>query len=145
MPRMENKAIPEGNGSAPQQEEYGSGKPTLANLYRLFEERFDRQMKIVKSCFEKMDEISENWRSMDQCLTRLEHDAQQPRLAMQAGGPSNTKTRERTESATTQQFKQSTGIAVLPTRLISTRCVLPASEMTAPDRRPPLVQGRMPW
>ena len=36
---------------------------------------------------------------MNQRLTRLEHDARQPRLAMNADGPANTKTRERTEGA----------------------------------------------
>ena len=42
MPRMENKVVPEGNGPVPQEEELGSGGPTLANLYRLFEEIFHR-------------------------------------------------------------------------------------------------------
>ena len=32
---------------------------------------------------------------------RLEHDARQPRLAMEVDGPANTKTRERTEGAAT--------------------------------------------
>ena len=36
---------------------------------------------------------------MNQRLTRLEHDARQPRLAMEADGPVNMKTRERTEGA----------------------------------------------
>ena len=36
---------------------------------------------------------------MTQRLTRLEHDAQHPRHAMEADGPANTKTRERTEGA----------------------------------------------
>ena len=36
MPRMENKAVPEGNGLVPQQEESGSNEPTLlADFYRL--------------------------------------------------------------------------------------------------------------
>ena len=38
---------------------------------------------------------------MDQRLTRLEHDARQPRLAMEADGSANTKTRERTEGTAT--------------------------------------------
>ena len=63
MPRMENEVVPEGNGPVPQQEELGSGEPTLANLYRLFEERFHRQLKIMKNCFEKVDETSEERRS----------------------------------------------------------------------------------
>ena len=101
MPRMENKAVPEGNGPVPEQKEFGSGEPTLVDFYRRFEERFDRQLKIMKSCLVKMDEISEDWRSIDQRLTRLEHDARQPRLTMEADGPANTKTRMRTEGAAT--------------------------------------------
>ena len=38
---------------------------------------------------------------MDQHVTSLEHGARQPRLAMEADGPVNTKTRERTEGAAT--------------------------------------------
>ena len=39
---------------------------------------------------------------MDQHVTRLEHEARQPRLAMEADGPADTtKTRERTEDAAT--------------------------------------------
>ena len=38
---------------------------------------------------------------MDHHLTRLEHDARRPRLAMEADGPANTNTRERTEGAAT--------------------------------------------
>ena len=36
MPRKESGAVPEGNGPVPQQEEFGSGEPTLAEVYRLF-------------------------------------------------------------------------------------------------------------
>ena len=105
MPRMESKVVPEGNAPIPRQEEFGSHQTTLADLYRLFEKRFDRQLKIMKSCFDrwdrKLDEMAEDWRSMDQRLTRLKHDAWQPRLVMEADGPANTKTRERTEDAAT--------------------------------------------
>ena len=38
---------------------------------------------------------------MDQRLTRLERGARQPRLVMEADGPANTTTRERTEGAAT--------------------------------------------
>ena len=44
-----------------------------------------------------MQEYTEEQISMNQRLTRLRHDARQPRLAMEADGPANTKTRERTE------------------------------------------------
>ena len=48
----------------------------------------------------KLDEISDVTRGTSQPAASLEHDARQPRLAMEADGPANTKTRERTEGAT---------------------------------------------
>ena len=47
----------------------------------------------------KLDEISDEMRVMDQHVRSLEHGARQQRLAMEADGPANTKTRERTEGA----------------------------------------------
>ena len=47
MPR--SKAAPEGNGPVHQQEEFGPDQPTLADVYRLLEERFDRQLQVLKS------------------------------------------------------------------------------------------------
>ena len=38
---------------------------------------------------------------MEQCVARLEQDARQPRLTMEADGPANTKTRERMEGTAT--------------------------------------------
>ena len=50
----------------------------------------------------KLDEISAVMKNMDQHVTRLEHEARQPRLAMEADGPADTtKTREGTEGAAT--------------------------------------------
>ena len=61
---------------------------------------------MMKEVFEewntKMDELLRERRSTDQRLTRLEHDARQPYFAMEADGPANTKTRERTEGAATE-------------------------------------------
>ena len=96
MPRKESEAVPVGNGPVPQQEEFGSGEPTLADVYRIFEEGFDRQRKIMdsrfdkqqkrmdsffdgmNSCFDrwnrKLDEILDETRVMDQHVTSLEHD-----------------------------------------------------------------------
>ena len=48
MPRKESEPVPEGSGPVPQQEEFGSGELTLADVYRLFKERFD-------SCFDRRD------------------------------------------------------------------------------------------
>ena len=105
MPRKESEAIPEGNGPVPQEEGFGSGEPTLADLLRLFEKKIDRRLKIMQSCFDrwdrKLDETQEDWRNMDQRVPSLEQDSRQPRLAIEADGPANTKTRERTEDVAT--------------------------------------------
>ena len=49
----------------------------------------------MMSHFEQQTEL------LEKRLTRLEHGARQPRLAMEADGPADTKTRERTEGAAT--------------------------------------------
>ena len=54
----------------------------------------DRE-KLIISHFEEQTEI------LEKRLTRLEHGARQPCLAMEADGPANTKTQERTEGAAT--------------------------------------------
>ena len=87
MLRKASEAVSEGNVSIPQQEEYGSGQPTLADAYR--------QIKLIMSHFEEQTEL------LEKRLTRLEHGARQSRLAMKADGPANTKTQERTEGAAT--------------------------------------------
>ena len=60
---------------------------------------------MIKEAFDlwdkKLDEILDEARVMDQHVTSLEHGARQPRLAMEADGPANTKTRERAEGAAT--------------------------------------------
>ena len=48
-----------------------------------------------------MSHFEEQAKMLDKRLARLEHDVRQPRLAMEADGPANTKTRERTEGAAT--------------------------------------------
>ena len=55
MPRKESEAVPEGNGPVPQEEEFESGEPTLADLLRLSEEKSDRLLKIMESCFDRWD------------------------------------------------------------------------------------------
>ena len=91
MLRKASEAVPEGNDPIPPKEELGSGQPTMEDVYR--------RIKLMMSHFEEpMDEISD---VMDQHLTRLEHGARQPRLAMEANGQADTRTRERTEGAAT--------------------------------------------
>ena len=85
MPREEN-------GPVPQQEEFGSGQPKLADVYRPSDESLIRQhIELMMSRFENQANM------LNQRLTRLEHEARQPHLAMEAGEPANTKTRDRTE------------------------------------------------
>ena len=96
--RKASKAVPEGSGPVPQKEELGSGQLTLGDVYRLCVERFDR---MDDRWNKKLDEISDEMRNIDRHVTRLEHGARQPRLAMGADGHADTKTRERTEGAAT--------------------------------------------
>ena len=101
MPRKESKAVPEGNNLVPQQEEFGSGEPTLADVYRRYQEEFKKMDSYFDRWNRKLDEISDEMRVMDQHVPSLEQDARQPRLAMEADGPTNKKTRERTEGTAT--------------------------------------------
>ena len=103
MPRKESEAVLESNDSVPQQEEFGLGKPTLADVYLLFEEGFKKMDSYFDQLSRKLEELSDEKRSMDQHVTSLEQDARQPRLAMEENGPANTKTREPTESAATAE------------------------------------------
>ena len=67
MPLNWSKAFPEGNGPAPQQEQFGSDQLTLGDVYRLFEVSFDRQLKT-------MDELADEiMRATKQRFAGLEH------------------------------------------------------------------------
>ena len=55
MSRKDCEAVPKGNCLISQQEKFGSGEPTLADLYRLCEGRFDRQLKKMESFFDRWD------------------------------------------------------------------------------------------
>ena len=73
MLRKASEVVPEGNGPVPQKKELGSGQLTLGDMYRLCEERFDRQLKRMDRFFyrmddrlnKKLDETSEEMRKMD--------------------------------------------------------------------------------
>ena len=101
MPWKASEAVPEGNGPILQQEEFGSGQPTMGDVYRMMKEAFDRWDRKLDGISGKMEEYVEERTSIDQRLTRLEHGARQPRLVMEADGHANTKTRELTEGAAT--------------------------------------------
>ena len=89
MPRKESTPVSEGNGPIPQY--VMPDEITLEDFQRALSEM---RGKILR-------EIKENLRRLDQRLADLEHDARQPRSAMEADGPADTKTRERTEGAAT--------------------------------------------
>ena len=61
MLRKASEAVSEGNVPIPQQEEYGSGQPTLAGAFR--------RIKPMMSHFE------EHTKMLEKRLTRLEHGA----------------------------------------------------------------------
>ena len=100
MPREEN-------GPVRQHKEFGSGQPKLANVYRPSDKSLVRQqIKLIRSHLEEQEKMLDKFkddimRLFDQLAARLEQDARQPRFTMEADGPANTKTRERTESAAT--------------------------------------------
>ena len=85
MLRKASEAVSKSNVPIPQQEKYGYGQPTLADAFR--------QINLTMSHFEVQTEI------LEKRLTRLEHGARKPRLAMEADGPANTKPQGRPEGA----------------------------------------------
>ena len=58
-------------------------------------------LEVCNRRFDKIQEYVEGLRSMEQRVERLKPSARQPRLAIEADGSANTKTRERTEGAAT--------------------------------------------
>ena len=102
MPRKESEAFPEGNGPILQRKEFGSGQHTMEDVYRMMKDAFDRWDRKLDEILDKMvEEHIEERTSINQRLTRLEHSARLPRLAIEADGHANTKTRERKEGAAT--------------------------------------------
>ena len=95
MLRKESEAVSESNGPVHQEEEFGFDQPAPVDEFREIKSLLKRQRK-------KLDEFHDNMKRLfDQLAARLEQDARQPRLVMEADGPVNTKTRERTEGALT--------------------------------------------
>ena len=86
MLRKESEAVLEGNGPIPQQQEFESGQPMLEDAFREIREEWKKQMDKIK-------------KYVMQELASQAQDARQPRLAIEADGPANMKTRERTEGA----------------------------------------------
>ena len=91
MVRNESEAVFEGNGPVHQEKKNGFGQPALADEYR-----------VIKSLFKQQEiRLDKKTGLLEQLSACLEHEARQPRLAMEADRPANTKTRECTERAAT--------------------------------------------
>ena len=85
MLRKASKAVSEGNGPVHQEEGFGFGQPVPVDEFRE-----------IRS---QLDKLKEVMRRLEQHLLSQEHEARQPRLVMEADGPANTKTQERTDGA----------------------------------------------
>ena len=83
MPRKESEAVSEGNEPVPQQKKFGSGQPTLADVYRMMdelfdiwdresEELFDRWDRELEELFDRSDKKLEEMRVMDKRASSLE-------------------------------------------------------------------------
>ena len=83
---------------SPGKKNSGLAYPRSEDVYRMMKEVFEVW---VTNMDKLLREYKEEWRSMDQRSTRPEYGARQPRLAKEADGPANTKTRERTKGAAT--------------------------------------------
>ena len=95
MPRKWSKAVPEGNGPVPHLDDLGSRRPMMADLYRMFGERFNRRGEHL----EMVSELTGMLRATKKRLAGLEHEARQPRLATEANVEPDKKTRKRTRGA----------------------------------------------
>ena len=89
MLRKGREAVSEDNGPVRQEEKNGFGQPALADVYREMRGLSKQQEK-------RLERISRLLEQLSECL---EHEARQPRPAMEADGQASTKTRERTEGA----------------------------------------------
>ena len=99
-PQKQGKSFPEGNGPVPHHDEFGSREPTMADVYRMFEEldRMDKSLDMIS-------ELTGMLRTANKRLAGLENKARQPRLATEADVERDTKTRKRTEEAAADRAK----------------------------------------
>ena len=99
MLRKASEAVSEGTGPVHQEEEHGFGQPASVDHFREIKSLLKKREEMLE---ELHDDLKGGMRRLIvQYAARLEHEARQPRLAMEADGQANTKTRERTEGAAT--------------------------------------------
>ena len=113
MLRKESEAVPEGNGPVPRQEEFGSGQPTLEDVYRMTKEVFEEWDT-------NMDELLREQRGIDQRLTRRSMTLGSHVLPWRQTGP-QTQRFASARRASLQQYKRCMGIAFLLAGLIPAR------------------------
>ena len=92
MPRNRSKAVPKDNDPFPHHDEFGSSEPTMAELYRMLEGRFDRLDK-------QLDELIGKMRATNQRLADLH------RITLISHVEPDTKTPKRTEDAAADRAK----------------------------------------
>ena len=80
MLRKESETVSESNGPVHQDEKVGFDQPALADEYREIRS-LSKQQEI------RLDRITRVLEQLSECL---EHEAPQPRLAMEADGPTIT-------------------------------------------------------
>ena len=122
MRRIKNKAVSKDNGPFPH-DEPESYEPTMAVIYRLLKrgfEEMDKHFNEMTSNFDRQDKRFEDIEN-NQRLAGLQHQAQQPRLAVEADVRPDMKNRERIWMSP-QQMMINMEIYRLP-GLMTTRCV----------------------
>ena len=87
MLRKASETVSESSGPVHQKEEFGFGQLAPVDEFREIRSQSDK--------------LKELMRRLEQHLSSQGQDARQPRLAIEADGPADTKTRERTEGAAT--------------------------------------------
>ena len=105
MPRKWSKVVLKGDGPV-LHDEVEPDQPTMAGVYRMIEEIFDKPDR-------KLDELAEKMRATRQRLAGLEQDARQPRLDRQTPRLASVR-------SALQQIKRSMWIAVPRRRAIPT-------------------------
>ena len=100
MPRTKSKAISKGNVPiSPKRSGFGE-LTMMAEIYRVLADEIDNHFDRMITYFNQQDKRSENTEKENRYIQRLEglqHQAQQPHLAITADGKQDKKTRDSTD------------------------------------------------
>ena len=119
MPRKKSKTVPEGNHPVPHHDEFGCGKPTMADLYRMLKRTSIEWTRTWIGCqaisidkIKKLVKLTEEMKKVtNRRLAGLDHEARQPHLATEANVEPDTKTRKHTEDAAADPAKHGDNIS----------------------------------